>query len=976
MKHFLLLIFFFPFLIAAQQRTISNTIKDENGEPLPGVSIVIKGTSTGILTDIEGKYTIKVKEGDILVISYVGFKTREFLVTTTKLLFLGNNNSFNNVPNINNIQPNTNIKDSIVFDYQLFIGKDTTTIYKNGVNFEKEAKRIKYKGVKDDLIEAQTSLQNIKSKKNKIIVSNRPSNDYFKQFNDLHFNYSTSFDFSTANKLPRLQNQFVQGRPINGQNTWQKDDLLSWGGNINNLEYDNNNNLVAIGTGNGQPAKIFNPFDFLKVAYSFKNSLIISKRWQYWTFRTSFLHQRHQNIFPNQVDNQIDVQALITYQQKQKFDFNIIFNNLEQKLPNIGANWQSIVGNMYSTPISFDNQNNQNIAYSTQTDNPYFYKNIVPDNNTARNLSLGIAQNNILLAQTHYYNTYYFGYNLNYKINQKETTFGLAPAMVGSQVGRYTNRKVIDNLLQGSMFFDYKRKAYDYGFLKDYDVRLKYDYSYQNTALQRRDSEGFTMEGFLNNNNANFSQNTNIDLDRHTHSFLINFDVREIKGLENIIKLKTGARNYFSSTLLPKDYGYFLPHIDINFDVRILLRKLDNLFNWNVFYNWRHYNQLFFNFTYGTSLQEVSLLYNQFQFNSLQTKVENYAQYFESKELNWKNGLAPEKNKKLDMSLHYKWRKFTFNFTRFIHQKINMIVPILESNSFSLQNGIDVRNTGWEMKLEFDNHSVYRYNYQYSNRFRSIFIISRYNPIVSNLSAGRERVAIAGYQDVSTQAIVGQPLGVIVGSAYLRNGDGKKIIDAQGFPLVNNVPQILGNSNPDFVMTWLNSFEIKEFLFSVLLEYRQGGQVWNGTKNVLNYLGRSQQSADERNITNFVFDGVNVAGQINQIPVDFANAANGLSGNRFVRYGFAGIGEEAIESATSFRLREVNFSYNFTKYWKKLFPKSEGTFSIYAQNLLLYTPYSGVDPQTMLMNYQVGSGLDLFNMPAMRTFGGKVSIKF
>ena len=57
----------------AQTKTVTGTVTDGSGVPLPGVNVVIEGTSTGTQTDFDGKYTINASSGDILVFSYVGF---------------------------------------------------------------------------------------------------------------------------------------------------------------------------------------------------------------------------------------------------------------------------------------------------------------------------------------------------------------------------------------------------------------------------------------------------------------------------------------------------------------------------------------------------------------------------------------------------------------------------------------------------------------------------------------------------------------------------------------------------------------------------------------------------------------------------------------------------------------------------------------------------------------------------------------
>jgi hypothetical protein len=64
-----------------KERVISGTILDENGLPMPGAYILVKGTSTGTQTDFDGNYKLKVKNGNTLVISSIGYKTSEILIT-------------------------------------------------------------------------------------------------------------------------------------------------------------------------------------------------------------------------------------------------------------------------------------------------------------------------------------------------------------------------------------------------------------------------------------------------------------------------------------------------------------------------------------------------------------------------------------------------------------------------------------------------------------------------------------------------------------------------------------------------------------------------------------------------------------------------------------------------------------------------------------------------------------------------------
>lgn len=71
-----------PLFVLAQDATreIKGTVTDNNGGPLQGVSVLVKGKSTGTATNNAGMYTVKAANGDVLVISYVGFLTQEITV--------------------------------------------------------------------------------------------------------------------------------------------------------------------------------------------------------------------------------------------------------------------------------------------------------------------------------------------------------------------------------------------------------------------------------------------------------------------------------------------------------------------------------------------------------------------------------------------------------------------------------------------------------------------------------------------------------------------------------------------------------------------------------------------------------------------------------------------------------------------------------------------------------------------------------
>ena len=66
---------FMTFQLSFAQKTVSGTVTDTSGVPLPGATVVVQGTSNGVTTNFDGDYSISASEGDVLVVSFVGFES-------------------------------------------------------------------------------------------------------------------------------------------------------------------------------------------------------------------------------------------------------------------------------------------------------------------------------------------------------------------------------------------------------------------------------------------------------------------------------------------------------------------------------------------------------------------------------------------------------------------------------------------------------------------------------------------------------------------------------------------------------------------------------------------------------------------------------------------------------------------------------------------------------------------------------------
>ena len=83
---FLTLSFLIMFQWNFAQNSVSGTVSDDAGVPIPGATVLVVGTNNGVTTDFDGNYTIEANEGDVLSISYVGYAAQEITVGTAQTI--------------------------------------------------------------------------------------------------------------------------------------------------------------------------------------------------------------------------------------------------------------------------------------------------------------------------------------------------------------------------------------------------------------------------------------------------------------------------------------------------------------------------------------------------------------------------------------------------------------------------------------------------------------------------------------------------------------------------------------------------------------------------------------------------------------------------------------------------------------------------------------------------------------------------
>ena len=72
----------------AQQISVKGTVKDQTGEPVIGANVLVKGTTNGVITDVDGNFNVSADKNGVLVISFVGYVTQEVPVAEKQMVIV------------------------------------------------------------------------------------------------------------------------------------------------------------------------------------------------------------------------------------------------------------------------------------------------------------------------------------------------------------------------------------------------------------------------------------------------------------------------------------------------------------------------------------------------------------------------------------------------------------------------------------------------------------------------------------------------------------------------------------------------------------------------------------------------------------------------------------------------------------------------------------------------------------------------
>ena len=345
-------------------------------------------------------------------------------------------------------------------------------------------------------------------------------------------------------------------------------------------------------------------------------------------------------------------------------------------------------------------------------------------------------------------------------------------------------------------------------------------------------------------------------------------------------------------------------------------------------------------------------------------------------------GLVPEYTKNFEYGGELKFfKRFGLDFTFYQQTSSKQIIPARASygTGFVLNyfNGGTVENKGLEATLTANVIKKKKFNWDVTANF------DRNRGKVVSLPLG-----IATYYDADTwvfgnvrsQVFPGSSIGALAATPLVRNTAGQLLINpTSGLPSVNAAADFIpvGDRQSKYKVGLINSFSYKNISLSFNLDFRKGGDVFNGNEYYLYVTGLSKRTLDRE--TPIVITGV-----LNNGLQNTTNPTkNTITVNPYYRADYYAAGNttesDFIETVDWVRLRDATLSYALPKsLLKKQKVVSSASVFITGTDLFIITNYTGADPSvnanTAFSRGYGGSGIDYGSVSTPRglNFGLKV----
>jgi TonB-linked SusC/RagA family outer membrane protein len=987
------------------ENTISGTVVDTNGVPLPGVSVYVKGTTIGISTNLDGFYSFIIPDNaGILVFSYLGTTTQEIPIDGRSTI------------NVTLVEESLGVdevvvtalgikreKKSLGYSVQEVKGDELTKAKEldvvnslsgkvAGVNITQGSgdlggggSRIVIRGetslagnneplfvidgvpggsndVASDDIEsisvlkgpAAAALYGSRAAAGVILITTKSGAG--KKGLGLEVNSSTTFQNPLV--LPNYQNEYGQGKAgrysyYDGNNGGIEDDTdLNWG-----PKFDGNDRAQFSGI---KPwvAHPNNVRDFYQTGVILNNNVALSGSDENGNFRFSYTNITQKGIIPNtgMTKNQFDLNGGWIFAKKLNLKANIKYIK-EQSDNTRSYNPRFIPRNIdfnaleeYWVP---GQEGYQQLSWRRSSDNPYF---LLHENTNSYNTHKVLGS----LVLTYDFNKHLslmarggtnFG-NRNYESREAFSTAGSETDQNGSYKNGHDNSEQTNT--------DFLITYDNYLFNELLSVKVS-------AGGNHMRAEGYDLEGYINQlvylgiyNLGNYGETPQVknSISKKEVNSLYAF---ANFGYRSYLYLDVTARNDWSSTLPVNNNSYFYSSYALTgvMNEIITLPKAINF--WKL----------------RASYAEVGNDTDPYRLETVH---------------NWKNGdiaelsqnstkansdLKPEITKALELGTDFRTfnNRFSLDITYYNSVTSNQIIKLETSVASRYQywmlNAGKIRNKGLELMIA--GTPVKTTDFEWNVQFNW----SRDRAYIEELLPGQvDEVTTAVTSHLFIIDKVGERRGAFYGRGYDRAPNGEILLDKSG-DTKRGPEKFLGNYNPDWMASLSNSITYRNFSLNFLFDFRYGGMMYSSTLYNMNIKGLSAATTlgDREGI---VPNGmVEDNGSYRPITIDDMGG-KGMSGEQYwANMMDSEIPEAVMEDATYLKLRELRFSYQLPEKMMKKLSLSAVSVALVGRNLAVWTAVQHIDPEIFSnSNGQQVLGYDSSNIPSVRNIGFNINLKF
>ncbi len=309
------------------------------------------------------------------------------------------------------------------------------------------------------------------------------------------------------------------------------------------------------------------------------------------------------------------------------------------------------------------------------------------------------------------------------------------------------------------------------------------------------------------------------------------------------------------------------------------------------------------------------------------------------------------------------------------NQLLNLPVPAETGYAYKIINAGNIQNKGLELMayteiLRSFNGLTWKVSLNYSKNKNTIL----------ELAEGIENYALGGSEHVNVYAVVGGNYGDIYGRVFNRVTDensphfGKLIVDANGLPTQASQKELIGSQQPDWLGGIANEISYKNVSLRFLVDMRKGGDIYSGTSAGTYYWGTAAETAQNDRAEFVVPNSVVSLG-----GGQYAENTKAVKPQHYWQRVASrdGTSELFMYDATNIRLREVTLSYNFENKVLNKTPFTRATLSFVGRNLwLIKNNLPGIDPESVYGTQTNAPALETGPPPTTRSLGFNVILGF